>query len=136
MDQTGSACSYATSATAWCRRERKAQGREKGQTTTRNGQEGSRMKGGHVQGRPETLMYRFALKPSVPGRPETLLRSILQDLPSEPESQLPGGGGGTGGVPNRKSRGGYRLWRAQVKQQPCSCSPVKRQPLLMGVDTD
>eukprot|EP00955_Chlamydomonas_euryale_P099849 365247-Chlamydomonas_euryale.AAC.16 len=38
MDQTGAASSYPTSTTARCIRERKAQGPEKEQTKTRNGQ--------------------------------------------------------------------------------------------------
>eukprot|EP00955_Chlamydomonas_euryale_P005279 56357-Chlamydomonas_euryale.AAC.10 len=44
IEQTGSARSYLTSTSATCRRDSKAQGLEKGQTKTGNGQEGSRRK--------------------------------------------------------------------------------------------
>eukprot|EP00955_Chlamydomonas_euryale_P088515 364387-Chlamydomonas_euryale.AAC.9 len=50
MDQTGSARSYPSSTTARCRRERKAQGPENGQTKARNSHKGCRTKGRRMGG--------------------------------------------------------------------------------------
>eukprot|EP00955_Chlamydomonas_euryale_P059367 357369-Chlamydomonas_euryale.AAC.3 len=46
MDQTGSARSHPTSMTTNCRRERKAQGPERGQIKTGNGPDGCMTRGG------------------------------------------------------------------------------------------
>eukprot|EP00955_Chlamydomonas_euryale_P050560 354583-Chlamydomonas_euryale.AAC.2 len=50
MDQMGATRSYPSSTIARCRRERKAQGPEKGQTTTGNGHEGCRTEWGRTGG--------------------------------------------------------------------------------------